>query len=179
MKIYTAKGDKGKTSLLFGGIVSKDDLRIECLGELDELNSLLGLAKTGIKSGSIQDVINSVQRDIYIVSSEIATKKENLHRLKIKLKKDRLLCMESQINKLASQLKIKRSCFFIPGENYSAAILDVCRAVCRRVERRAVALKKKSLIKNDFIIAYLNRLSSLLFVLARLSGKRRLKIISL
>ena len=171
MKIYTKKGDKGQTSLLFGGKVTKGHLRIECLGDLDELNSFLGLSKTAIKSSVIKILINALQKDIYVICSEVATQSGNLKRLKVRLSPERLAWLESQINKLAAKVKLRKGCFFVPGANYSCALLDVCRAISRRAERRVVSLNRQSKIRNKFIIAYLNRLSSLLFVLARLLEK--------
>ncbi len=171
MKIYSSKKDTGKTSLCFGASALKDNLRIDCLGDLDELNSFLGLAKAAIKDGSIKQIINKLQNDIYVVSSEIATKTQNLTKLKTRLGEERLLWLESQINKLSSRVRLRGCGFLVPGENVYSGILDVCRAVCRRAERKAVSLKRKYIIKNDFILAYLNRLSSLLFVLARILGK--------
>ena len=171
MKVYTKKGDKGRTSLLFGGRVSKHHSRIECLGDLDELNSFLGLAKSTIKSQTVKPIINNLQKDIYIICSEIAIPTGNSKQPKASIKPVNLNWLEAQINKLAAKVRFGKDCFFIPGANYSCALLDVCRTISRRAERRVVLLDCQSKIKNKLIIAYLNRLSSLLFVLARLLEK--------
>lgn len=175
MKAYTAKGDKGETDLLFGCRVKKDDLRIECLGDLDELNSFLGLAKATIAQSAFKKVIPFLQNDIYFISSEIATQPKNLNKLQIRLSRERLLWLEKQINKLSCRVDSQSRCFFIPGENSSSAILDICRTICRRAERSAVALSRKEKIRNSLILAYLNRLSSLLFVLSRILEKKQKK----
>ncbi|MDP2940316.1 MAG: cob(I)yrinic acid a,c-diamide adenosyltransferase [Candidatus Omnitrophota bacterium] len=179
MKIYTAKGDQGKTSLLFGARISKSNLVIECLGCLDELNSFLGLAKAVVKSASFKKLIHKLQTDIYVISSEIAAKSENLNKLAIRFRKKRLLWLEKEINNLALKAKFKSCCFFVAGSNFPSAILDVCRTVCRRAERKLVFLNCKAKIKNQVILAYLNRLSSLLFVLVRAFEKKHKKFPSL
>lgn len=171
MKAYTGKGDTGETSLFLQGRVKKDDLRIECLGELDELNSFLGLSKAAIKAKAIKRIIQIMQNDIYIISSEIAAPERYLNKLKIRLSKVRLLWLQTQINKFYKKAMFKECCFFIPGENFASAALDICRTICRRAERRVVSLNRKIGIKNPLIIPFLNRLSSLLFVLARVTAK--------
>ncbi len=174
MKIYTAKGDAGKTSLLFGARVSKRNSIIECLGDLDELNAFIGLAKAVIKNPEFKSMLYRLQKDIGIISSEIAANARNLNKLQIKLGSARLVRLEGQINRLASKAKLGRRGFFIPGENFSSALMEVCRTICRRAERSAVFIKERKQVKNTVILAYLNRLSSLLFVLARLlEGKHR------
>ncbi len=171
MRAYTGRGDRGKTSLLFGGRAGKDNPRIECLGDLDELNSFLGLSKAGLKSHALKNLLNNLQKDIYFICSEIAADAKNLKQLKRRFAKERLFRLEREINKLAAKVKLKNYCFFIPGENFSSATLDVCRTICRRAERRVVSLNRKAKIKNPSILAYINRLSSFLFVLARLLEK--------
>lgn len=157
--IYTRKGDKGKTDLLSGERCNKDSPRIEAIGAVDELNSFLGLARAYNRDREIEGILFGLQKMLFIVGSELATKK-----MKRIIKND-IKDLERIISHLESKIiPIKR--FVIPSGNEFISALHIARAVCRRTERRIVALTKKEKI-NPELIAYMNRLSSLLFVLAR------------
>jgi cob(I)alamin adenosyltransferase len=167
MKIYTKTGDKGDTSLFGGKRVAKDDLRIEAYGTVDEVNSILGLAVTEIKSIDVKNVILKIQNTLFNVGSDLATPLENQnsssHIARIEEKDSTLL--ENIIDELDAKLSVLTN-FILPGGLKGAAYLHNARTVCRRAERKLVTLSKNENI-NSQIIIYLNRLSDLLFVLAR------------
>jgi len=167
MKIYTKTGDEGKTSLFGGKRVWKDDLRIQAYGTVDELNSILGLALNEIKNEELKKVISSIQNELFVLGSDLATPAE---KNKIKIKVPRVDAsntkqIENLIDKFDSQLPSLKN-FILPGGLKGAAFLHNARTVCRRTEREVVALSKIDEVNHEIII-YLNRLSDLLFVLAR------------
>lgn len=173
MSITTKTGDNGTTSLFRGGRVSKNNSRIETYGTLDELCSFLGLSKSLIRDKHTRSFIERIQRDLFVVCSEIATKKDFLAKLKERISKTHVNYLENEIVSLERSLCSKRCCFVIPGENEVSALLDVCRAVSRRAERLAVGLKKEKVIVNRELMVYLNRLSDLLYLLARKFENKR------
>ena len=164
MKIYTKTGDKGETSLFGGQRVWKDDLRIESYGTVDELNSLIGLALTETVYEEIQEVLKRIQNKLFTVGADLATPEDK----KIHIKRvDQSFIDESEkdIDYFSSKVPELRE-FVLPGGTKAAALLHVCRTVCRRAERNIIALNKSVAI-NDNILVYLNRLSDLFFVLAK------------
>jgi len=167
MKIYTKTGDKGKTSLFGGQRVDKDDLRVECYGTVDELNSILGLAVTEVVDAEMKEVIQKIQNDLFILGGELATPVEKKFALNFssKVDIDEVQFLENRIDHFEENLLPLKQ-FILPGGSKSAALLHVARSVSRRSERLAVKLSKRDVI-NENIIIYLNRLSDLLFVLAR------------
>ena len=171
MKIYTKSGDKGETSLFGSGRVSKDDIRIECNGLIDELNSILGLALNEIKNNEIVAVINKVQNQLFDLAADLATpRKQGKKKLNIKrINKEYYEYLEKEIDFFDSQLPELKN-FILPGGSKGASCLHLARTFCRRAERKVVALKNSVDIGSDIII-YLNRLSDLFFVLARYENK--------
>ena len=165
MKISTKTGDRGMTSLVCGRRVKKDNLRIEVCGTLDELSSFLGLCKNLLRNETTKRSITKIQRDLFVIGSEIACHRKTAHRLKKKIKQGNVRGLELFIEKLEKGYKARG--FVLPGRSTSSAILDVARTVARRAERRIVTLKKKGIPINKYILIYLNRLSDLLFLLAR------------
>ncbi|VAX29046.1 ATP:Cob(I)alamin adenosyltransferase [hydrothermal vent metagenome] len=163
MKIYTKTGDKGKTSLFGGERVDKDDLRVECYGTVDELNSTLGLTITEITNTEVKDTLKQIQNDLFNLAGELATpsKKEFVSPINQK----QIEFLENQIDNFEEKIPPLKQ-FILPGGSKGAALLHVARSVCRRSERIVVKLSKNDVI-SDNIIIYLNRLSDLLFVLAR------------
>lgn len=167
MKIYTKGGDKGETGLFGGERVPKNSSRIEAYGTIDELNSFIGLAVTEVKSPEVKELLTLIQNQLFTVGSDLATpltektEKYNIPRVDESFIKN----AEEQIDKFDAQLKPLEN-FILPGGTKSAAILNICRTICRRAERRTVALKASEII-NENIIIFLNRLSDLLFVLSR------------
>jgi cob(I)alamin adenosyltransferase len=167
VSVTTKRGDSGWTDLLFGGRVRKDDLRIHAVGTLDELNSLLGLAKASIRAKKTRQVIHAIQRDIFIVSSELITLPRNLKRLELRVGEADVKRLEDLTAALERKVKLTECCFLIPGESAASALLDVCRTVARRAERLVVALRRSKAVPNRSVPVYLNRLSDLLYMLAR------------
>ncbi|MHB9039809.1 MAG: cob(I)yrinic acid a,c-diamide adenosyltransferase [Melioribacteraceae bacterium] len=167
MKIYTKTGDKGETSLFGGKRVWKDDLRIQAYGTTDELNAVLGIAVAELSDVELKDVISGIQNDLFTVGSDLASpiEKENKNFVIPRIDSQFITRLELLIDKFDSQLPALKN-FILPGGSKVSAILHHARTVCRRAEREVVALSRIEGI-NDQIEVYLNRLSDLLFVLAR------------
>ena len=159
MKIYTRTGDKGETSLLGGGRVSKADLRIEAYGTVDELNAVIGLlrASTSLAGDDLLDI----QHQLFNIGSLLAADK-GLKRQLPQLSDDAAMPLEQAIDSMESNLPELKN-FVLPGGNIPAAHAHVARTVCRRAERRVVALEDEF----PTVVLYLNRLSDYLFVLSR------------
>lgn len=178
MKIYTKTGDKGETSLFGGRRVWKDDLRISAYGTVDELNAVLGVAISELMNKELIEVIKSIQNDLFTVGSDLASPldKENKNFVIPRVDAKFIKQLEVLIDKYDSQLPELKN-FILPGGLKGSAILHHARTVCRRAEREVVALAKVDGINHE-IEVYLNRLSDLLFVLARFenfsSGKNDL-----
>jgi cob(I)alamin adenosyltransferase len=167
MKAYSGTGDKGETSLYGGTRVEKADPRVEAYGAIDELNSQIGIARAHIKTKKLDQILKNVQRDLWILGGDLASElvTANIPRIS----KEQLDRLENVTDELNSGLPPLRR-FILPGGSVPGAELHVARAVCRRAERRIVSLSKVESI-NPEIIPYINRLSSLLFVLARTMNK--------
>lgn len=162
-KAYTRTGDKGETGLYDGGRVSKHILRVEAYGEVDELNSHIGLARTQIKDEDLTEALLKVQKDLFVVGGELATR--NADSKIPRISNIDLEMIEEITDRLNDKLEPLRR-FILPGGSIAASQLQIARTVCRRAERRIVALSKVEPI-GQLILQYLNRLSSLLFVMAR------------
>ena len=171
MKIYTKTGDKGETGLFGGERVSKNTLRLNAYGTIDELNSFVGLAIIEVKCDEIKNILIDLQNKLFVIGSDLATPEtEKNKKLKISRTPDQfILEIEKTIDNLDSQLDELKN-FILPGGSKSAALLHVCRTVSRRAEREVVALKNIEKI-GDNILIFLNRLSDLLFVLSRFENK--------
>ncbi len=165
MKIYTKTGDKGTTSLFGGKRIPKDDLHLEAYGTVDELNSLVGLAITKVASDKSKELLIKVQNDLFVVGSDLATPQKNSKYPVPRVQNEMIEYLEEQIDEFDSKMPALKS-FILPGGTEAASILNVARAVCRRAERKTVALGKNENL-NEKIVVYLNRLSDFLFVLAR------------
>ena len=169
MKTFNKKGDSGNTSLLFGHRVPKSDLRCEAYGTIDELMSSLGIARNFVTKDKTKELILEVQKELFTLGTELATKSEDYERLIAKFKPitdEMVNKLEEIIDEMETEIDMPRS-FVIPGSNLGSAWLDLSRAIVRRAERKAVMLKEKKEIKNDAILKYLNRLADLLFTLSR------------
>ena len=174
MKIYTGTGDKGDTGLIDGSRISKSDLRIIAYGEVDEANSHIGLLISNIQMNSTFDDIRvmllNIQQNLFILGAELANPK-SLKDDKMLVKGEMISDMEKYIDNFESELE-PISYFILPGGTIESSLSHICRTVVRRAERSAVALAKEEKI-NQEIITYLNRLSDLFFVLARVTNKRQ------
>ena len=168
MKAYTGTGDKGETSLYGGTRVGKENPRIEANGVVDELNSQIGVVRALVKDDELRRDLKNVQEDLWILGGDLS---EPIVNAKVpRITEQQLARLESVTDKLNAGLKPLRR-FILPGGSQAGAELHVARAVCRRAERRIVALSRTESI-NPQIIPYVNRLSSFLFVLARDVNKR-------
>jgi cob(I)alamin adenosyltransferase len=173
VKIYTKTGDKGETGLFGGGRVPKDHPRVSAYGEVDELNSFLGLARATEPTPRIDDILLSIQRDLLAVGALLATPnpaKMREHLTKARIDEKRIRELEQSIDAADLELEPLKA-FIIPGGSQKSAALHVCRTVCRRAERAVVAMEESEAIP-DLAIVYLNRLSDLLFTLARLASRQ-------
>jgi len=167
-KIYTKIGDKGSTQLGDGKMVNKDSLRVDAYGSVDKANATIGLSilKTNIK---IKKILKIVQNDLFDLGADLCIPdKKNTQKLKIT--KDRVDYIEEKIDNFNKELSSLNS-FILPGGSESSTYLHIARTVTRRAERKIVALSKKEKI-NPITIIYLNRLSDLLFVLARYTNNK-------
>ncbi len=165
MKIYTKTGDDGTTSLVGGERVNKDSLRVECYGTVDEVNSILGLIIAEIKIEDVCTLLNEIQNKLFTIGGELATPENKSEFNKVRLVNDDILLLETSIDKYEEKLESLKQ-FILPGGTKGASLLHYARSICRRVERLVISLSKKEKVSN-LILIYLNRLSDLLFVLAR------------
>lgn len=172
MKIYTKTGDRGDTGLFGGGRVAKSHPRVEAYGDVDELNATIGLALAIEKLPRIDDVLAPIQPDLFAIGALLATPdlaKMRQHLEKAKVDVARISQLERAIDACDEELEPLKA-FVMPGGTEKAAALHVARTVCRRAERRVVLLAQETEIP-ELVIIYLNRLSDLLFTLARLANK--------
>jgi len=165
MSIMTRRGDKGKTSLFPKGVVPKDDLRIELVGTLDELSSFLGVVRSLRVGRRIKGEVAAIQKEIYWLSAEAVTPLTQLKKLRRRISAADVTRVEKAIRALERKGG-RRRCFRKAGADPVSALLHVCRALCRRAERRMTTLRKKKRLKNDSMYLYINRLSDLLFLMA-------------
>jgi cob(I)alamin adenosyltransferase len=171
MRIYTKTGDKGETGLFGGERVSKSSLRINAYGTIDELNAYIGLSVTEVNDKNVKRDLQKIQDQLFTVGTDLATPDNDKTE---KLNVDRTPAgyfeeIESLIDQYDSKLEELKN-FIIPGGSKSAALLHICRTICRRAEREVVALNEMVKIENNIII-FLNRLSDLFFVLSRFENK--------
>jgi len=170
-KIYTRTGDTGDTGLFGGGRVSKSDLRVEAYGTVDELNAALGWAASKVNQQEIKDYIEAVQDDLFVIGADLATSPPTEARPRPRvpiLTKSRIGEIESWIDKADDGLP-GLTAFVLPGGSEGAAALHMARTICRRAERAVVRLGAHEEVSNG-VIPYLNRLSDLIFTLARLEN---------
>jgi cob(I)alamin adenosyltransferase len=173
MKIYTKTGDTGTTGLFGGGRVGKDHPRVEAYGDVDELNAALGLARAVEVMPRIDEVLVPIQRDLFAIGALLATpnrEKMRQHLEKARVDDERVAQLERAIDDADRELEPLRA-FVLPGGTPKAAALHVARTVCRRAERRVVRLQTDEDLP-PVVVVYLNRLSDLLFTLARLANRR-------
>lgn len=172
VKIYTKTGDRGDTGLFGGGRVPKNHPRVSAYGEVDELNSFLALARATEPLPRIDEIILPIQRDLLAIGALLATpnpEKMREHLAKARVDAARIQQLERAIDEADLELEPLKA-FIIPGGSQKSAVLHVCRTVCRRAERAVVGLQETESIP-ELAIVYLNRLSDLLFTLARLSNR--------
>jgi cob(I)alamin adenosyltransferase len=172
MKIYTKTGDAGTTGLFGGPRVSKDDARICAYGSVDELNAVIGTARSTPIADSLDAMLNQIQHHLFSIGAELATPNPSEHHLKWN-GDPHVLQLEQWIDSLEQDLVPLRN-FILPGGSPQAAHLHLARTVCRRVEREIVRLSHDSRVSDvSHIVIYLNRLSDLLFVMARSANQQQ------
>ncbi len=164
MRLFTGRGDQGATDLL-GARVGKDDPRIAALGSLDEASAAIGLARAHAGTERGRALLIETQRDLYRIMAELAFT-EDLRPATVVFGADRVAWLEAETDALTAEVELPPQ-FVLPGDSVPGAALDVARTVTRRAERDSVTLHGAGHLDNAEILRYLNRLSSLLFVLAR------------
>jgi cob(I)alamin adenosyltransferase len=176
-RVYTRTGDKGTTALVGGARVDKDSRRVECYGELDELNAILGLARSLNAQATatparrqLDDILTRLQNELFDLGSELATPPEAEYEGMFKVGADDVKALERVMDECQRDLEPLRS-FVLPGGGAVSAVLHHARTVARRAERQIIRLGREEPI-GAFVIPYVNRLSDLLFVLSRWIGKQ-------
>jgi cob(I)alamin adenosyltransferase len=167
-KVYTRAGDNGETSLVGGKRVSKASLRVEAYGDIDELNSVLGVARAEIDDAEVDEVLRRIQNQLFTLGADLASPAEVAVP---RVNSEWVPHIEQLIDHFNAQLPPLEE-FILPGGRRGAALLHLARTVCRRAERHTVALSHQEPV-GEAASVYINRLSDLLFVLARLVNRRR------
>lgn len=166
-KVYTKAGDGGQTSLVGGARVSKGSLRVDAYGDVDELSSLIGLARTMPQDEEIENVLGVIQNDLFTLGADLASPAE----IKVpRIDESFIAKLEELADRFLSELEPLKE-FILPGGSQAGATLHLARTVARRAERRAVGLSETEPVNLQTIV-YLNRLSDLLFILARAVNRR-------
>jgi cob(I)alamin adenosyltransferase len=170
LKIYTKTGDTGETSLFDNTRVSKADARVDAYGEVDELNACLGAARAAGLEPELSGLLEEIQRELFAIGARLA---DPSHRISARVTKadivdEQVARLEGTIDRLEAGLPPLRR-FILPGGGQAGSLLHLARTVCRRAERRIVALASPV---DPIVVVYLNRLSDLLFVMARAANHR-------
>ncbi|MFC1548626.1 cob(I)yrinic acid a,c-diamide adenosyltransferase [Candidatus Omnitrophota bacterium] len=174
MEVRSGKGDMGLTDLHFRKRISKDSPDIRAIGDLDELNSFLGLIKSKTRSRKDRDILEKMQLDIFIIASEISIGAEKKKKHGILLKKEDTDWIKSIEYQFEKETKID-NCFYLPGDTELSAYFDVARSVARRAERSVVELFRVDKVRDDYILSYLNCISDILFIMSRKRARTRKK----
>ncbi|HIF45051.1 MAG TPA: cob(I)yrinic acid a,c-diamide adenosyltransferase [Dehalococcoidia bacterium] len=168
-RVYTKFGDAGETSLLYGGRVSKNGLNTEAYGITDEAVSAMGLARAMTSNPKVNDLLRQLQRDLFTIAAELATDPDKYELFQQHFKPvtaEMVTSLEETIDSLEEEFEMPKV-FILPGGSQASAAIDLARCVIRTAERRVVAMAEADVLTNGLIMAYLNRLGDLLFVLAR------------
>lgn len=177
-KIYTKKGDQGETCLVSGERVSKSHVRLESYGTLDELNSTLGVAISHMDQSSqknifqkaLGDILFQIQNDLFNIGSQLACADTDMQAKLPNISESDIKKQEDKIDELSSVLPPLKN-FILPGGSIISSSFHVSRTVCRRAERLCIKLRDEKTTVDPLLIQYLNRLSDLLFVMARFANK--------
>jgi cob(I)alamin adenosyltransferase len=173
MKIYTKSGDEGETGLFLGGRVSKADPRPEAYGWADTAVSAMGLARALCVDEQVKEILLRVQREMFTLGAELATdpaRNELLEKRFARITPDMVTRLEKTIDELDAQIELPPE-FIVPGASAGSGALDLARSLLRTGERRAVGLHREGKLPNIELMRYLNRLSDLLFMLARFEDR--------
>ena len=179
-KVATGKGDTGTTGLLFGGDrISKDDVRTEAYGTIDEATAALGMARaeliglTGEGIAELDETILSIQRDLFVIGAELATNPDAWNRLeegRTKVSPKMLARINALLAATEAVIEFPKD-FVIPGSSKASSAIELARTIIRRAERWCVTLGREGLLPGEHLLAYLNRLADLLWLLARQAEK--------
>jgi cob(I)alamin adenosyltransferase len=179
-KVATGKGDTGTTGLLFGGDrISKDDVRTEAYGTIDEATAALGMARaeliglTGEGIAGLDETILSIQRDLFVIGAELATNPDAWSRLeegRTKVSPKMLARINMLLAATEAAIEFPKD-FVIPGSSKASSAIELARTIIRRAERWCVTLGREGLLPGEHLLAYLNRLADLLWLLARQAEK--------
>ncbi|MBM3941746.1 MAG: cob(I)yrinic acid a,c-diamide adenosyltransferase [SAR202 cluster bacterium] len=168
-RIYTKFGDKGETSLLYGGRVSKNNPHSEAYGVTDEAVSAMGLARALSQDQRVKEILRELQKELFTIAAELATDPEKYEMFKQHFKpvtEQMVENLENTIDSLEQGVEMPKV-FILPGGSPASSAIDLARTIVRTGERRVVALREAGKLTNELVIQYLNRLGDLLFVLAR------------
>ncbi|GAC1363683.1 MAG: cob(I)yrinic acid a,c-diamide adenosyltransferase [Ktedonobacteraceae bacterium] len=165
-KVTTGTGDAGYTGLIGERRVPKYDPRPDTFGTVDEATSALGLARAVARDQKVKDIIFHIQQELYLLMGELATPPENYEKMGLRMTGEHVRWLEQQEEELKNEFEIPNK-FVIPGDTLDGAALDLARTIIRRAERMAVKLLHENNIQNTEVVRYLNRLSDLVFILAR------------
>jgi len=165
-KVTTGTGDTGYTGLLGEQRVPKYDPRPDTFGTVDEATSALGLARAMTSDPKVKEIIYQIQQELYMLMGELATTPENYEKMGLSMTIEHVQHLEQVEEHLKREVEIPNK-FIIPGDTPVGAALDLARAIIRRAERMAVKLLHDRVIQNGEVVRYLNRLSDLIFILAR------------
>ena len=165
-KVTTGTGDTGYTGLLGEQRVPKYDPRPDTFGTVDEATSALGLARALSSNTEVKQIIYQVQQELYLLMGELATPPENYEKMGLRMTIEHVQRLEQVEESLKQEVEIPNK-FIIPGDSLDGAALDLARTIIRRAERMAVKLLHDGVIQNGEVVRYLNRLSDLIFILAR------------
>jgi cob(I)alamin adenosyltransferase len=168
-RFYTKTGDDGYTSLLGKGRSAKYDPRIETIGAIDEANAAIAIARTLGVTSQTTSILMTVQRDLYHMMSEISATPENASQFR-KINSERVIWLENQIEAISTKVTIPEE-FIVPGDSKAGAAIDLARTIVRRAERHLARLLHTNKIENPELLHYINRLSSLCFVLELLENQ--------
>jgi cob(I)alamin adenosyltransferase len=165
-KVTTGTGDTGYTGLLGEQRVPKYDPRPDTFGTVDEATSALGLARATTRDPRVKEIIYPLQQELYLLMGELATPAENYEKMGLRITPEHVQRLEQIEEALKQEVEIPNK-FIIPGDTPDGAALDLARTIIRRAERMAVKLLHDGVIENNEVVRYLNRLSDLVFILAR------------
>jgi cob(I)alamin adenosyltransferase len=170
-KIYTRRGDDGSTGLFGGPRVRKDDLRVSAYGDVDELNSALGVAREELPEGDLRALVDALQSELFTLGAQLATPDATAAPKEVpRITPQQIERLEREIGRLTEELPPMKN-FILPGGSRAGAALHFCRTICRRAERKVVELAESSPVPVE-ALAYVNRLSDLLFMMARAANLR-------
>jgi cob(I)alamin adenosyltransferase len=173
VRIYTRTGDKGETGLVGGSRVSKDSVRVDAYGSVDELNSVLGVVRAFLNDTELDGLLAELQSDLFVVGADLASTPQSQQRSIPRISKEKIEAMEKTIDKFEGELSPLKA-FILPSGGVAGSLLHNARTVARRAERRMVTLSRTEPI-NEQLLPYMNRLSDLLFVMARTANRRENK----